>query len=307
MNKKTILQRIGCIVLSLVLAIGIFNVLPAQAAGETKVVFGEVAGQIGNEVTVPVTIINNPGIATFRFRISYDTEGLIFVSAEKGNVLTTGTLNSVVDTEKQTMTFLWFSPTNVVGDGEIAKLKFRIADSAKGEYPLAVTYLEEDLLNEKREQVSYTVQEGKISTGSTVKGTVTSFGVQTEAVTLKVMNGDVEVATTATTNGVYQFDSISPGNYHLVVSKKDHATRTYEIVVEKEDITQDIKICLLGDVTGDGKVKIGDYSKILAHVRGTATLSGYEFLCADVTGDGKVKIGDYSKVLGHVRGTSSLW
>jgi len=45
----------------------------------------------------------------------------------------------------------------------------------------------------------------------------------------------------------------------------------------------------------------------LAHVRGTTTLSGYEFLCADVTGDGKVKIGDYSKVLGHVRGTSSLW
>lgn len=307
MENRTMLRRLKCFALSIILAIGFMNVLPAQAAGETKIVFGEVVGKIGGEVTVPITITDNPGIATFRFRISFDMDGLTFVSAEKGNVLTTGTLNAAVDNEKETVTFLWFSPTNVSGDGEIVNLKFQIKDSAKGEYPLGVTYLAEDFLNEKREQVPYTVKEGKILTGSTVGGTVTSFGEANEEVVLKLMSGDTEVATTTSIDGSYQFQSVSPGTYSLVVSKKDHATRTYELTVEKEDITENIKICLLGDVTGDGKVKIGDYSKILAHVRGTATLTGYEFACADVTGDGKVKIGDYSKVLGHVRGTSSLW
>ena len=64
---------------------------------------------------------------------------------------------------------------------------------------------------------------------------------------------------------------------------------------------------VLGDVTGDGYVKMGDYAKILAHVKGTSLLTTPEqLLAADVTGDGYIKMGDYAKVLAHVKGTSLL-
>ena len=64
---------------------------------------------------------------------------------------------------------------------------------------------------------------------------------------------------------------------------------------------------MYGDVNGDGQVRINDYAKVLASVRGTEELEGYSALCGDINGDGEIRINDYAKILAHVRGTSSLW
>lgn len=143
--------------------------------------------------------------------------------------------------------------------------------------------------------------------GTSVGGIVTSFGAEGENVTVRLLQNATEIAKVETTDESYAFSNISSGTYTLEISKANHMTRTYEITVGMAEIVQNVKICLLGDVTGDGQVKIGDYAKILAYVRGTSDLSDYELQCADVTGDGKVKIGDYAKVLAHVRGTTALW
>ena len=89
--------------------------------------------------------------------------------------------------------------------------------------------------------------------------------------------------------------------------KKNHAARTYEITVAANDVAQNVEIWLYGDVTGDGQVRMNDYAKVLAAVRGTEPLEGYSALCGDVTGDGAIRINDYAQILAHVRGTSSLW
>lgn len=307
MKNKTILRRIKFAIMALILVFPILGYLPVHATGETKVSFGKVTGQIGDEVTVPVIITNNPGIAAFRFRISYDVEDLIFISVEKGSLLTSGMLSSVVDEENKTMTFLWVSPTNVSGDGELARVRFRISEQAQGNYPLTVIYHAEDFLNESREQVVYTVEEGMILTGSTLSGTITSFGETNEPVTLRLIENDNEIAAMESVNGNYRFDSVPAGTYKLMVSKKNHVTRTYELAVGQEDVEQNVKIHLIGDIDGDGRVRTFDYTRALAHVRGTSLLEGYEFQCADVNGDGRVRTFDYTKILAHVRGTEMLW
>ena len=145
----------------------------------------------------------------------------------------------------------------------------------------------------------------------TLSGTVTSFGDEENEVTLLLYKaGDRENAyeTKVTGNSAeYAFEGIAEGEYILEVSKPNHVTRTYEVTVGEENVTQDAKIHLLGDVNGDGKVTVLDYSKVLKHVKKTAFLEGYALLCADVNGDGKVNVTDYSKILRHAKKTETLW
>ena len=232
---------------------------------------------------------------------------LQFMSVEKGSVLTNGTMSSITNEEENTMTFTWLSVTNDFGDGEIALLKFKNSNYARGEYPLTVTYLPEDLLNEDRERIPYSVANGKISIGSTVSGTVTSFGEATEPVTLRLLENGTEIDKVTTTDGTYSFSSVSPGTYTIEVSKLNHATRTYEITVEREDITEALKIHLKGDINGDGRVNVSDVGKANAHAKKTKDLEGYEFDCADINGDGRVNISDVGKMNAHAKKTVLLW
>ncbi len=244
-------------------------------------------------------------IAGFRFWVAYDMDALTLVSVEKGEVLIKGDLKSNVDDEDATIT--WFSVSNVTGDGELMTLTFNISASAGGSYPLTVTYDPEDILNAGWQKVDCTVTDGLIKTGSRIEGSITSFGDADGEVSVKLLSGSTEVTATTTTNGTYYLDSIAPGTYTLQVSKLNHATRTHEITVTDENITQDVKIHLLGDINGDGRLNIGDVNKANAHAAKTKLLTDYEFICADTNGDGRVNIGDVNKMNAHAAKTKLLW
>lgn len=308
MKNNKILRRLQCLCLTLLLMFTMLGATPVYATGVTEITFGEVMAKVGDEVEIPVTIKNNPGITSFRFRVAYDMDGLELLSVEQGSVLTSGTLASTTNPNAETMTFHWFAQDNVVGDGEIVLLKFKISENARGDYPLTVTYLETDIVNENSDVIPFTVVEGKISTGSTVKGTVTSFGEATEPVTLRLLENGTEIDKVTSTDGTYSFSSVSPGTYTIEVSKLNHATRIYEITVEREDITEALKIHLKGDIDGNGRVNTTDVNRAFAHVRKTNFLTGYELTCADVIGtDGKVNTTDVNRIFAHVRKTNLLW
>lgn len=307
MKNNNILRRLQCLCLTLLLMFTMLGVTPVYATGVTKITFGEVMAKVGDEVEIPVTIENNPGITSFRFRVAYDMDGLELLSVEKGSVLTSGTLSSTTNKEAETMTFHWFAENNVVGDGEIVLLKFKISENARGDYPLTVTYLENDIVNENWEAIPFTVVEGKISTGSTVSGTITSFGEATEPVTLRLLENGTEIDKVTSTDGTYSFSSVSPGTYTIEVSKLNHATRTYEITVEREDVSNALKIHLKGDINGDGKVNVVDVAKANAHAKKTVYIEDYELLCADINGDGKVNVVDVAKMNAHAKKTVFLW
>lgn len=307
---KKILNKPISFLLAVIILFSSIGIAPTVFAvgATTEIKFGEAEGKVGDEVTVPVTIIKNPGISTFFFVVEYDKKSLTFVSADEGEILTSGTFTPVNDSVNGELSLAWFTVDgDIAEDGVLMNLTFKISESAKGDFELTVRYLPQDIADATYTQIDCNVTNGKISTGSTVSGTVTSFGEATEPVTLRLLENGTEIDKVTSTDGTYSFSSVSPGTYTIEVSKLNHATRIYKITVEREDITEALKIHLLGDVTGDGQVKIGDYAKILAHVKGASIMTGYELNCADVTGDGFVKIGDYAKVLAHVKGASLLW
>lgn len=146
-------------------------------------------------------------------------------------------------------------------------------------------------------------------TGVTVSGTVKSYGSETEnvTVTLTPENGTPMTTVVTGNSAAYKFENVSAGTYTLKVEKKGHAPWTEEITVGSEAVTQDVKICLLGDINADGRLTLADYGKVLQHVKKVSLLTDYEFACADINKDGKLTLVDYGKILQHVKKVSLLW
>jgi len=161
----------------------------------------------------------------------------------------------------------------------------------------------------KKVTVYYTFKVG--AGGVLVSGSVTSFNDAEGDVTLWLIpEGLSEPAYETTVKGNtvdYSFPEVAAGTYTLKVSKANHVTREYTVVVGNSPIPLDAKIHLLGDITGDGKITIADVNKANLHYKNKSKLSGYELSCAEVSGDTKISIADVNKLNLHYKGKSKLW
>ncbi len=59
-------------------------------------------------------------------------------------------------------------------------------------------------------------------------------------------------------------------------------------------------IVVLGDTSGDGKVRAGDATKVLNQIVDGGALAGAYLAAADASGDGKVRAGDATKILNYI-------
>ena len=149
------------------------------------------------------------------------------------------------------------------------------------------------------------------SVGVTLSGTITSFGDDTDEIMIELIpEGLTETAYYTVVVGntaKYNLLNVAAGTYVVKVSKANHVTREYTIVVGTEAVAQDVKIHLKGDVNGDGKITIVDVNRANLHFKNKSALSGYELLCADINGDGKVTIVDVNRMNLHFKNKNKLW
>ena len=150
-----------------------------------------------------------------------------------------------------------------------------------------------------------------VEEGFTVNGAVVT-GAAGETTVELLKDGEVIATTTAVTaaegkviTGNYAFENIAAGTYTLKVSKENHVAREYAVTVEA-DLTQDVKIHLIGDIDGNGKINVGDVSKLNGHIKGNQLTDEYMILCANVNG-GKLNMGDVSVLYAHIKGTKTLY
>lgn len=152
---------------------------------------------------------------------------------------------------------------------------------------------------------SYTVLEN----GASLSGSVTCFGDETQALSLRLLQDGATFCEIAVyeCSANYRLPSVAPGSYTLEISKANHVPRQYPVTLEAGNTQLDVEIHLIGDINGDGRVNVADVSKIYAHSRKVEQLTDYEFLCADVSNDGRVNVSDTSKVYSHAKKTAMLW
>lgn len=144
--------------------------------------------------------------------------------------------------------------------------------------------------------------------GFTVSGSFTSY-LNKPGVTIELLQNGEQIDSVGYQDdtGNYSFTNVAAGNYILRVSKTNHATRDYAITVSG-DTTQNVKICPMGDVSGDGKVTTKDSSMAFQKVQGKLDLDAYQIKCGDVVkNDNKITSNDVSRIFQHAQGKSSLW
>ena len=57
-----------------------------------------------------------------------------------------------------------------------------------------------------------------------------------------------------------------------------------------------------GDVSGDGRLNVGDVARLYGHIKKTSIITDpYVLLCMDMTGDGRLNVGDTARLYGKVR------
>lgn len=147
------------------------------------------------------------------------------------------------------------------------------------------------------------------SPGVTVSGTATSFGDNTDDVTIQLIKiGASEAAYEAIVKGnsaTYSIAGVLPGTYTMKVMKQNHVTREYTVTVESSNVTQNVKICLLGDVNMDGTISVIDATEGQKDIVNLISLNDYQNRLADVNNDGIVSIVDVTLIQKYIAGLIS--
>lgn len=169
------MRRINIKLISLIIAICcLLTSLPVYAITvplvlEPEISFSGVSGEAGDEISIDLTITDNPGIAYLKLKVDYDTD-LSVVKAENKGVLA-GTFTTSKTTSVKPYVLQWMGADDSSENGVIATVTFKISDTASaGEKAITVTVEECD--NSDFDEVEIGVINGNITvTGSGNPGT----------------------------------------------------------------------------------------------------------------------------------------
>ena len=294
--------------LCMVFSMGIFA--SADETGtESKVNLNLGVTKAESTLTAQVTITENT--ADFRdmqIKLLFNSAQLEYKGIEAGDADLTLTTNKSPNA-LGALNVIATNDTGYTGTGVVYTATFAIKEGAPADATVA---FDQDWCETDVDSVLTFTNEAPVEPqpgdGVTVSGTVTSYLDESE-VTVELLNGETVAYTTTVTgkSAAYTFENVAPGTYTMKVSKVNHVTRTYEVVVADAAVTQDAEINPLGDVTGDGKVKSNDWNMMYKATNSIVTLEGYQFACADLNGDGKIKSNDWNRVYKHINGIQKLW
>ena len=128
-----------------------------RAENAARITTEEQEAQRGEEVMIPVSIADNPGIMGFVMNIEYDPKCLEPIGVEKGSLLK-GTFDYNADLDNQTEGFfevLWSGTADMKQNGILFELHFRVKDRAKsGSTAVQISYNPADTFNEAFDEVA---------------------------------------------------------------------------------------------------------------------------------------------------------
>ncbi len=139
----------------------VLNSFTVSAATPTFTV-SQADAKPGDEVSITIDASDNPGIISFRIAVDYDNSDLSVVRS-RGKVFKDVSFGSESSVP---YSFLWADAMkgNYTTNGTIAEMVFKVSEQAsEGQHPITISYLEDDVLNSKFEQVHFEIVNGGIN------------------------------------------------------------------------------------------------------------------------------------------------
>ena len=125
---------------------------------------GTAIGRLSEEVTIPVIVTKNTGIAGFKHDISFDADNLAFVTVEMVGDFADGSL--VVNDENAgegKLNLVWYDSKDVSGDGTVYNIVFEILETATdGDTDITINFEENGNANVSGENVTFTPANGSV-------------------------------------------------------------------------------------------------------------------------------------------------
>lgn len=185
----------------------------------------------------------------------------------------------------------------VSGNGDITingsqeiKVEVTAEDGSKKEYKVqinVITIPKEDVKPTSEQSPSDIVSSlGLNNNNNNISGFDLGKDIQDIAKDIKKKYPNAKIKVVDSNNKEITSGLIATGQKMTITST---STITYNIVVK-------------GDTNGDGKIEIGDYSKVKAYIQGKINVDGSYLMASDTNNDGKIEIGDYSKIKAYIQG-----
>ena len=156
------MKRVFAVLLAAMMILCIVPVNSVIALGTPTFSVSEARSSAGEQVTLSVNIASNPGVIAVGLQIGYDSAVLELKSAAIKDFADT----SFGPTTGNPFNISWddvLNPNNTT-NGTLAELTFQIKEgTALGEYPVTVSYDEDNVFNSNFNNVYFATQNGKIT------------------------------------------------------------------------------------------------------------------------------------------------
>ena len=148
-----------------------------------------------------------------------------------------------------------------------------------------------------------------VSAAQSLPVTLTSKDSAYSAVDALVAFNDGNATAVVAENGEFTLPALKDGTYKMSVQARSFVEREYDVTFKEGSIVSppEIRLSLIGDISGDGAVNASDLLLLKSHIKGVSTLDDYKFKCADVDNSGDLKATDLLKIKAHIKGVSPLF
>lgn len=155
------------------------NPAPPIDENAPQIVISSGRAVLGNTINVTVSIKNNPGIASAKLKVAYNSDVFTLTNVTDGGILGTSVHKPQMASP---YTLSWVNDTatvNFTADGTLATLTFAVDENAQtGNYPITVSYSYDDydIYNVDVEPINFATVNGNIEVTDVIIGDVNGDG-----------------------------------------------------------------------------------------------------------------------------------
>lgn len=153
--------------LTMLTLLGTVVVGSAFASTAPTMTLSSATAKAGDTVDLTINVSNNPGFTATIVRVSYDSTYITLAArATNGELFTSCTPGGNISSNPYQIVFN-DGFDDITANGVLANLSFKVADDAPaGEYPITLSYSEDDTYNVEFDYITFEMVSGKITVES---------------------------------------------------------------------------------------------------------------------------------------------